>query len=107
MTRPSVICIVTISLKLKTSNKNYDADLKIKLYKKIIHAFPYVKYFSVFSDKNLNWKTQINKVLTRLIKINAILSKFRHFVNRSVFLSVYDAIFHSHLAYLSLAKGSS
>ena len=43
MTRPSDKVIVTISLKLKTSNRNYDADLKIKLCKKIIHAFPYIK----------------------------------------------------------------
>ena len=54
MTRPSDKVIVTISLRLKTSNRNYDADLKIKLCKKIIHAFPYIKYFSVFSDDNLN-----------------------------------------------------
>ena len=38
----------------KTSNKNYDADLKIKLCRKRIHASPYVKYLGVFIDENLN-----------------------------------------------------
>ena len=38
----------------KTSNKNYDADFKIKLCRKIIHASPYVKYPGVFVDENLN-----------------------------------------------------
>ena len=32
----------------KTSNKNYDVDLKIKLCTKRIHASPYVKYLGVF-----------------------------------------------------------
>ena len=38
----------------KTRNKNYDADLKIKLYRKRIHASPY--------DENLNWKIHINEI---------------------------------------------
>ena len=38
----------------KTSNKTFDADLKIKLYRKRIHACQYVKYLSVFTDENLN-----------------------------------------------------
>ena len=37
----------------KTSNKNYVADLKIKLCRKRIHASPYVKYLGVFIDENL------------------------------------------------------
>ena len=38
----------------KTRNKNYDADLKIKLYRKRIHASPY--------NENLNWKIHINEI---------------------------------------------
>ena len=38
----------------KTRNKNYDADLKIKLYRKRIHASPHVKYLGVFIDENLH-----------------------------------------------------
>ena len=40
----------------KTSKKNYDADLKIKLCIKRIHASLYVKYLLAFIDENLNWK---------------------------------------------------
>ena len=43
----------------KTRNKNYDVDLKIKLYRKKIHASPYVKYLGVLIDENLNWKKYI------------------------------------------------
>ena len=86
----------------KTSNKNYDADLKIKFYRKRIHASPYVKYLGVFIDENLNWKKHINEISTKLIKGNAMLSKLRHFVNKDILLSVYYGIFHLHLAYLCL-----
>ena len=87
---------------LKTRNKNYDADLKIKLYRKRIHASPYVKHLSVFIDENFNWKKHINEISTKLIKGNARLSKLRHFVNKDILLSLYYGIFHSHLVYLCL-----
>ena len=38
----------------KTSNKNYDVDLKTMLSTKRIHASPYVKYLGIFIDENLN-----------------------------------------------------
>ena len=38
----------------KTSNKIFNAGLKIQLYRKRIHASQYVKYLSVFTDENLN-----------------------------------------------------
>ena len=92
----------------KTRNKNYDdADLKIKLYRKRIHASPYVKYLGVFIDENLNWKIHKNKISTKLIKGNAMLSKLRHSVNKDILLSVYYGIFHSHLAYLCLVWGEA
>ena len=55
-----------------------------------------------FIDENLNWEIIINEISTKLINVNAMLSKFRQFVNKDILLSVYYAIFHSHLAYLYL-----
>ena len=65
-------------------------------------ASPYVKYLVVFIDEKLNWKIHVNEISTKLIKGNAMLSKLRHFVKKYILLSVYYAIFHSHLAYLCL-----
>ena len=42
----------TETILFKTRNKNYDAYLKIKLRRKRIHAYQYVKYLSVFIDEN-------------------------------------------------------
>ena len=90
----------------KTRSKNY-ADLKIKLCRKIIHASLYVKYISVHINENLNSKTHMNKCSTKLIKGNAMLPKLWHFVNKDILLSVYYAIFYSHLAYLCLVWGQA
>ena len=91
----------------KTSNKNYDADLKIKLCSKRINASSYVKYLGIFIDENLNWKIHINEISTKPVKDNPMLSKLRHFVNKDILLSVYYGIFHSHLAYLCLVWGQA
>ena len=91
----------------KTRNKDYDADLKIKLYRKRIHASQYVKYLGVFLDENLNWKKHINEISTKLIKGNVMLSKLRGFVNKDILLSLYYGIFDSHLAYLCLVWGQA
>ena len=90
----------------KTRNKNY-ADLKIKLCRKTIHASLYVKYISIHINENLNSKTHTNKFSTKLIKGNAMLSKLWHFLNKDILLSVYYAIFYSHLAYLCLVWGQA
>ena len=91
----------------KTRNKNYHADLKIKLCRKRIHVSQYVEYLGVFIDENLNWKKHVNKISTKLIKGNGMLSKLRHFVNKDILLSVYYGIFHSYLAYLCLVWGQA
>ena len=81
----------------KTSNKNHYADLKIKLYRKRIHASPYVKYLGVFIDENLYWKIHINKISTKLIKGNAMLSKLRHFVNKDILLFQRIMLFFTYI----------
>ena len=88
----------------KTCNKNYDADLKIKLCIKRIHASQYVKYLSIL--ENLNWKKH-NEISTKLLKGNAMLPKLSYFVNKDILLSVYYGIFHSHLAYLCPVWGQA
>ena len=81
----------------KTRNKNYDTDLKIKLFRKRIHASQYVKYLSVFIDENLNWKKHINQISTKLIKGNAMLSKLRHFVKIKTFFFQCIMVFFTHI----------
>ena len=54
----------------------------------------------IFINENLNWKTHVNEISTKLIR-----AKLQHFVNKYILVSLYHAIFHSHLAYLCLVRG--
>ena len=53
----------------------------------------------------------MNEIIsTKLIKGNAMLSKsqhLQHLVNKEILLSLYYAIFHSHLAYYCLVWGQA
>ena len=50
----------------------------------------------------------MNEIIsTKLIKGNAMLSKSQHLVNKEILLSLYYAIFHSHLAYYCLVWGQA
>jgi len=54
-----------------------------------------LKYLGVILDK-LNWKPQIEKMVTQLSKSCGMLFKLKHYTNISVLKSVYVALFHSY-----------
>ena len=62
-----------------------------------------VKYLRIQFDKKLIWKQDINPVILKLNKANAILSKIGHVLDIKTLRSVYYAIFGSRLCYVSLA----
>ena len=59
-----------------------------------------VKYLGINIDEN--WKQQISDTAIQLNKVNGILSKLRHFIDRKTLKSIYHAIFEPHLYYSSL-----
>ena len=64
-----------------------------------------LKYLGVILDDKLNWKPQIEKLITQLSKSCGMLFKLKHYTNTSVLKSVYFALFHSYLTYLILNWG--
>ena len=55
----------------------------------------------------LNWQDHINNIAIKLNKANAVLSKIRQFVNQRTLISIYHAIFDSHLNYASIVWGQT
>ena len=53
-------------------------------------------------DQYLNWQDHINNIAIKLNKANAMLYKVRQFVNEKTLISIYHAIFDSHLNYASI-----
>jgi len=64
-----------------------------------------LKYLGVILDDKLNWKPQIEKLVTQLSKSCEMLFKLKHYINISVLKSVYVALFHSYLTYSILNWG--
>ena len=58
-----------------------------------------LKYLVVILDDKLNWKPQIEKLVTQLSKPCGMLFKLKHYTNTSVLKSVYFPLFHSYLTY--------
>jgi len=58
-----------------------------------------LKYLGVILDDKLNWKPQIEKLVTQLSKSCGMLYKWKHHTNTSVLKSVYFALFHYYLSY--------
>jgi len=56
-------------------------------------------------DDELNWKPQIEKLVTQLSNSCGMLFKLKHCTNISVLKSVYFALFHSYLTYSILNWG--
>jgi hypothetical protein len=86
-----------IVFKHKSRSLNY--NLKVKINGTRLYPTQYIKYLGVFIDENLNWHKHVSNLSLKLRRSNGALCKLRHYVPNSVLISVYHAIFASHLRY--------
>ena len=61
-----------------------------------------VKYLGITIDEVLSWNKQINDLFHKLSRTNGILCKLRNFLPNKTLISIYHALFYSHLIYGSL-----
>ena len=83
----------------KPTKKSLDCEIKIKLPAKILYQTSVVKYLGIKVDQFRNWQDHINNIAIKLNKANAVLYKVRQFLNERTLISIYHAIFDSHLNY--------
>ena len=83
-------------------NKNQYQDMIIKLLGKRLEPSTSVKYLGIHIDHNLSWDCHIKEMNAKLSRTNGILSNLRHYVPKKTMLSVYYALFYSHMTYGSL-----
>ena len=83
----------------KPTKKPLDCQLKLKLYGKILYQTSSVKYLGIKIDQYLNWQDHISNISIKLNKSNAMLYRVGQFVNERTLISIYHAIFDSHLNY--------
>ena len=66
---------------------------------------PSVTYIGVKLNQYLNWDEHFATVIPKLSRANGMLAKIRHYVSHNTLISIYYAIFNSHLNYCSLVWG--
>ena len=92
-----------IIFKSKWNNSSYDYDLKINGAKLTIS--PSAKYLGVHIDQHLSWNVQIKNLLPKLNGANGMLAKIRHSVSHQLLISIYHALFQSHINYAAQVWG--
>jgi len=83
---------------------------KISIFKFLLIITQYqnkesLKYLGVVLDGKLNWKPQVEKLVTQLSKSCGMLFILKHYTNISVLRCGYFAPFHSYLTYSALNRG--
>ena len=73
----------------------------IKIQGVRINPSSHVKYLGIFIDEHLSWKHHIKELSNKLSGANCIISKLHHHAPKSAVLSVYYALFYSHMVYAS------
>ena len=87
---------------VKSKQKKFEVDLKIKLSGKRLYPAESVKYLGVKINTNLSWQYHVNDLSVKLNRANALLFKMRKYVSCKILRSIYFAIFDSYLSYCCL-----
>ncbi len=77
-------------------------DLKIKMNGIGIHPSKCIKYLGVYLDAMLSGSHHCDLLVKKLKRAKGMLSKTRHYVPSEELLSIYYAIFSSHMVYGSV-----
>ena len=86
----------------KSIKKPLDSQIKLKNYGKRLYRTSSIKYLGIKIDQHLNWQDHIDNIAIKLNKVSAMLYKVRQFANERTLISIYNAIFNSHLKYASI-----
>ena len=81
-------------VKQKLFYSNRQENLQMKVNGKRRYPTNLVKYLGINIDENLNWNGNNRFLIAiKLNKVNGILSKLRHFIDRKTLKSIYHAIY--------------
>ena len=83
----------------KNPTKQITKHLNFRLSGQKIHRSSSVKYLGILIDENLSWEHHLRSLSSKLARAVGFLSKLRHCLNYKTLLSVYYALFDSHINY--------
>ena len=83
----------------RSRNRTIDKQLNFRLSGQKINLSNAIKYLGIIIDEHLTWSNHINILACKLSRANGMLSKIRHYVSYKTLISIYYAIFNSHLTF--------
>ena len=83
----------------KNKNKTIHKNLNFRLSGQKMKLSKHVSYLGMTIDENLDWDLQLSKLYHKLSRTVGILSKLRYYLSFKTLLSVYYALFESHINY--------
>lgn len=83
----------------RNKNKRVEKRLNFRLSGQQILPVKQVTYLGVALDEHLSWNIHIPLLTKKLSRTTGILAKLRHYVSYKTLLSVYYALFSSHIGY--------
>ena len=66
-----------------------------------------VRYLGLRFDQHLSWTAHVDFLATKLGVANGILAKLRYYIPLNTLISIYHALFHSHLSYAAIVWGQT
>ena len=87
---------------MRSKNKSLPQNISIKIQGKRITPSSHFKYLGIFVDEYLLWNYHVKELSNKLSRANGTISKLPHYTPKSAVLSVYYALFYSHMTYASL-----
>jgi len=103
--RANKLCINYSKSNFMLMNNHKNINFSVSINHRPISKQSSLKYLGGILDDKLNWKPQIEKLVTQLSKSCGMLFKLKHYTNTSVLKSIYFALFHSYLTYSILNWG--
>jgi hypothetical protein len=79
--------------------------LNISLGNSLIEKTNVTKYLGLLIDSNLSWSHQFDLVKSKVAPVTGVLYRLRSLLPKPTLLSIYYAMIHSHLVYLSCVWG--
>ena len=95
----SLNCSKTEIIFFKKPGQKINFDFNIKMNGLKLHSKESIKYLGIFLNSDLSGKKQCSILTEKLVRSNGMLAKARHFMRKRELLSLYYAIFASHLSY--------
>ena len=82
-----------------------DSNFSVLINQNLNEKSECVKYLGVYLDNKLSWRTHIDMICKKVLKVCGMIYKLRYYVRLSTLKIVYFSIFHSHIQYSLLNWG--